>query len=95
MSHHPTIVTKTIKTTTTTTSGTCNVTWPSSKLRQFGNFLFLKPTSNGQLNKTFFICFSFDVICSCEFEDWRPGLAQLLQPVPFPDEALVDDVFIK
>jgi hypothetical protein len=32
---------------------------------------------------------------SCEFEDWRPGLAQLLQPVPFPDEALVDDVFIK
>ena len=32
---------------------------------------------------------------SSEFEDWRPGLAQLLQPVPFPDEALVDDVFIK
>lgn len=30
-----------------------------------------------------------------EFDDWRPGLAQLLQPVPFPDEALVDDVFIK
>lgn len=32
---------------------------------------------------------------SAEFEDWRPGLAQLLQPVPFPDEALADDVFIR
>lgn len=20
------------------------------------------------------------------FDDWRPGLAQLLQPIPFPDE---------
>lgn len=35
------------------------------------------------------------LICSVEFDDWRPGLAQLLQPVPFPDDALIDEVFIK
>ena len=32
---------------------------------------------------------------SVEFDDWRPGLAQLLQPVPFPDDALIDEIFIK
>ncbi|KZS18373.1 C-Maf-inducing protein [Daphnia magna] len=40
-------------------------------------------------------CYLTIIKTACEFEDWRPGLAQLLQPVPFPDEALVDDVFIK
>ncbi|EFX67109.1 hypothetical protein DAPPUDRAFT_64161 [Daphnia pulex] len=40
-------------------------------------------------------CYLAIIKTACEFEDWRPGLAQLLQPVPFPDEALVDDVFIK
>ena len=33
--------------------------------------------------------------CSSEFSDWRPGLAQLLQPIPYPDDALADEVFIK
>ncbi|KAK7082075.1 hypothetical protein SK128_001618 [Halocaridina rubra] len=31
----------------------------------------------------------------CEFDDWRPGLAQLLQPIPFPDIALADEEFIR
>ncbi|CAL4066694.1 unnamed protein product, partial [Meganyctiphanes norvegica] len=31
----------------------------------------------------------------CEYEDWRPGLAQLLQPIPFPDEALTEDEFLR
>ncbi|XP_076321319.1 C-Maf-inducing protein-like isoform X3 [Tachypleus tridentatus] len=29
------------------------------------------------------------------FDDWRPGLAQLLQPIPFPDDALAYDRFTK
>nr|CAD7463313.1 unnamed protein product [Timema tahoe] len=29
-----------------------------------------------------------------EYDDWRPGLAQLLQPIPFPDEALGYQPFI-
>lgn len=33
--------------------------------------------------------------CSCEYDDWRPGLAQLLQPIPFPDVALADEKFIR
>ncbi|KAG0726243.1 C-Maf-inducing protein [Chionoecetes opilio] len=32
---------------------------------------------------------------SCEYDDWRPGLAQLLQPIPFPDVALADEDFIR
>ncbi|KAK3854226.1 hypothetical protein Pcinc_039278 [Petrolisthes cinctipes] len=31
----------------------------------------------------------------CDYDDWRPGLAQLLQPIPFPDEALADEEFIR
>lgn len=31
----------------------------------------------------------------CEYDDWRPGLAQLLQPIPFPDVALADEKFIR
>jgi len=27
------------------------------------------------------------------YDDWRPGLAQLLQPIPFPDEALAHEGF--
>ncbi|XP_054278527.1 C-Maf-inducing protein-like [Macrosteles quadrilineatus] len=30
-----------------------------------------------------------------EYDDWRPGLAQLLQPVPVPDLALANNHFIK
>ncbi|XP_063221061.1 C-Maf-inducing protein-like isoform X2 [Bacillus rossius redtenbacheri] len=30
-----------------------------------------------------------------EYEDWRPGLAQLLQPIPFPDEALTYPLFME
>ncbi|XP_046661179.1 C-Maf-inducing protein-like [Homalodisca vitripennis] len=30
-----------------------------------------------------------------EYDDWRPGLAQLLQPVPVPDDALTSPHFIK
>ncbi|GIY85374.1 c-Maf-inducing protein [Caerostris extrusa] len=28
-------------------------------------------------------------------EDWMPGLSQLLQPIPFPDDALADSLFTK
>ncbi|XP_055933157.1 C-Maf-inducing protein-like [Argiope bruennichi] len=28
-------------------------------------------------------------------EDWLPGLSQLLQPIPFPDDALADSLFTK
>ncbi|XP_035704449.1 C-Maf-inducing protein isoform X2 [Folsomia candida] len=30
-----------------------------------------------------------------EFEDWRPSLAQLLQPIPFPEEALSNSFFTR
>ncbi|KAL0279312.1 UNVERIFIED_CONTAM: hypothetical protein PYX00_000901 [Menopon gallinae] len=30
-----------------------------------------------------------------DFGDWRPGLAQLLQPIPFPDDALSHDSFVE
>lgn len=70
---------------TTVISGTCNVIWPSSI-----------PCKSIRINEemmTFSELWLYSI--SSEFEDWRPGLAQLLQPVPFPDEALVDDDFIK
>ena len=31
----------------------------------------------------------------CDYNDWRPGLALLLQPVPFPDVALAEEYFIQ
>ncbi|RZF46157.1 hypothetical protein LSTR_LSTR012138 [Laodelphax striatellus] len=30
-----------------------------------------------------------------EYDDWLPGLAQLLQPIPFPDEALACAAFVR
>ncbi|KAJ9597873.1 hypothetical protein L9F63_011274, partial [Diploptera punctata] len=30
-----------------------------------------------------------------EYEDWRPVLAQLLQPIPFPSDALAHEAFIR
>jgi hypothetical protein len=37
----------------------------------------------------------FFVICSSEYDDWRPALAQLLQPIPFPTDALAHEPFIR
>ncbi|XP_039276541.1 C-Maf-inducing protein isoform X4 [Nilaparvata lugens] len=31
----------------------------------------------------------------CEYDDWLPGLAQLLQPIPFPDTALASAAFVR
>ncbi|XP_014679731.1 PREDICTED: C-Maf-inducing protein-like, partial [Priapulus caudatus] len=36
-------------------------------------------------------CFAAIFSTMCVFEDWRPGLGSLLQPIPFPDEALSHD----
>jgi len=32
----------------------------------------------------FMLCSLF--VCRSEFQDWRPCMASLLQPIPFPDE---------
>ncbi|XP_076044288.1 C-Maf-inducing protein-like isoform X2 [Oratosquilla oratoria] len=40
-------------------------------------------------------CYLSILAVICEYEDWRPGLAQLLQPIPFPDQALADENFIR
>jgi len=40
------------------------------------------------------LCYLLIIKTIAEFDDWRPGLSQLLQPVPFPDDALADEVFI-
>lgn len=39
------------------------------------------------------LCFIHILDIISTHEDWRPGLAQLLQPIPFPDDALADNVF--
>lgn len=38
-------------------------------------------------------CFITTFLIMSSFEDWRPCLAQLLQPIPFPDEALANNLF--
>jgi len=40
-------------------------------------------------------CYLLIIKTIAKFDDWRPGLAQLLQSVPFPDDALADEVFIR
>jgi hypothetical protein len=37
----------------------------------------------------------FFPIYSTEYDDWRPILAQLLQPIPFPSDALAHEPFIR
>lgn len=31
-------------------------------------------------------CFLWAALCSSDYDDWRPALASLLQPIPFPKE---------
>ncbi|CAH1779274.1 unnamed protein product [Owenia fusiformis] len=38
-------------------------------------------------------CFTNMFCTISEYEDWRPNLSSLLQPIPFPDEALADKTF--
>lgn len=38
---------------------------------------------------------TFFTIYSSEYDDWRPILAQLLQPIPFPSDALAHEPFIR
>lgn len=40
-------------------------------------------------------CYLNIIVHVSEFDDWLPGLAQLLQPLPFPDEALGNENFIR
>ncbi|KAK7789019.1 hypothetical protein R5R35_009972 [Gryllus longicercus] len=40
-------------------------------------------------------CYLSVLLTVSEYDDWRPGLAQLLQPIPFPDDALAHEPFIR
>ncbi|XP_075216289.1 C-Maf-inducing protein-like [Lycorma delicatula] len=39
-------------------------------------------------------CYLNIIINVSKYDDWLPGLAQLLQPLPFPEEALANESFI-
>ncbi|XP_046395033.1 uncharacterized protein LOC124162504 isoform X2 [Ischnura elegans] len=39
-------------------------------------------------------CYLTVFLAISEYDDWRPGLAQLLQPIPFPDDALAHEPFL-
>lgn len=41
------------------------------------------------------VCHTTMMLTMSNFEDWRVSLAQLLQSVPFPDQALTHEKFIK
>ena len=72
----------------TSSRGTCSAICSSSKQCRFLS-LNLPFTSLLELTGSYLLNIR------AEFEDWRPGLSQLLQPVPFPDDALADEVFIR
>lgn len=40
-------------------------------------------------------CYLHVFLIISEYDDWKPGLAQLLQPIPFPDEALSYEPFLR
>ncbi|XP_067002506.2 C-Maf-inducing protein isoform X2 [Anabrus simplex] len=40
-------------------------------------------------------CYLTVLLTISKYDDWRPGLAQLLQPIPFPDEALAYEPFVR
>nr|XP_042903659.1 C-Maf-inducing protein isoform X2 [Parasteatoda tepidariorum] len=40
-------------------------------------------------------CFVYILEIISSYEDWMPGLSQLLQPIPFPDDAIADSFFTK
>jgi hypothetical protein len=41
------------------------------------------------------VCHTTMLLTMSKFEDWRANLSQLLQSVPFPDQALAHDKFVK
>ncbi len=41
------------------------------------------------------VCHTTMLYTMSKFEDWRLSVAQLLQSVPFPDQALTHDKFVK
>lgn len=41
------------------------------------------------------VCHTTMMLTMSNFEDWRLNLSQLLQSVPFPDQALTHEKFIK
>lgn len=52
-------------------------------------FVFLNRKLGDMENIIFFPLYSSD------YDDWRPILAQLLQPIPFPSDALAHEPFIR
>lgn len=46
-----------------------------------------------EVNLKFLLCFMTVLDTVAQFEDWRPNLATLLQPIPFPKESLKNETF--
>ncbi|RMX49360.1 hypothetical protein pdam_00014783 [Pocillopora damicornis] len=47
-----------------------------------------------EINTNFLLCFMTVMDTIAQFEDWRPNLSTLLQPIPFPKEALKNETFV-
>ncbi|CAH3133795.1 unnamed protein product [Porites lobata] len=47
-----------------------------------------------EINTKFLLCFMTVLDTIAQFEDWRPSLSTLLQPIPFPKEALKNETFV-
>ncbi|XP_048576400.1 C-Maf-inducing protein-like [Nematostella vectensis] len=46
-----------------------------------------------EVNVKFLLCFMTVLDTCAQYEDWRPSLATLLQPIPFPKQALRNETF--
>ncbi|KXJ22027.1 C-Maf-inducing protein [Exaiptasia diaphana] len=46
------------------------------------------------INTKFLLCFMTVLDTCAQYEDWRPSLATLLQPIPFPKQALKNETFV-
>ncbi|XP_031565829.1 C-Maf-inducing protein-like isoform X2 [Actinia tenebrosa] len=47
----------------------------------------------GEINTKFLLCFMTVLDTCAQFEDWRPSVSTLLQPIPFPKQALKNETF--
>lgn len=43
---------------------------------------------------THFLCVTFQLSIRSDYDDWRPALASLLQPIPFPKEWVFSTTFL-
>ncbi|XP_046842090.1 C-Maf-inducing protein-like isoform X2 [Xenia sp. Carnegie-2017] len=50
---------------------------------------------NMAIRDRFSKCYTTVLEALAEFDDWRPSLATLLQPIPFPKQTLKDAMFVK